>query len=124
MKKIFLAAAILFSATTFASNLRDQCENAYYANAGGVTELHQYRVIVKWGVLSDSLLKQVEDIVYAEQAPLKMLSEKYVDQSALTGKKINTSFYVMKEQAGYDYRDYVIALEELEELPGISVSCK
>lgn len=120
MKRIIFALSLLISASVFASNLRDLCENAYYADAGGVTKLHQYRVIVKWGKLSDYQMIQFEDLIYAEKAPLKMVSEMNWKNS--NGDLMST--YTLKESKGYNYRDYVIALEEIAEFNAATVSCK
>ena len=120
MKKMILMLMLLVSANIFASDLRFQCENAYYANAGGVTKLHQYRVIVNWGKLSDSQLVQFENLIYAEDAPLSLLSETSWDSRS--GNLMST--FIVKEANGYDARDYSISIKKLEQFSAVTVGCK
>jgi hypothetical protein len=120
MKKMILTLMLLVSANIFASDLRSQCENAYYANAGGVTKLHQYRVIVNWGKLSDSQLVQFENLIYSEDAPLSILSETSWDSRS--GNLMST--FIVKESNGYDGRDYALSLKKLEQFSAVTVGCK
>jgi hypothetical protein len=120
MKAIFLTLSLLLSANIFASDLREKCENAYYANAGGVTKLHQYRVIVSWGKLSDSQLAQFENLIYAEEAPLIIVSEASWDSRS--GNLMST--FIIKENNGYDSRDYAISLSKLADFSAVTLGCK
>lgn len=119
--KVLLASIVLaLSFSASATNLRDLCENAYYADAGGVTELHKYQAIVEFGKLSDHLLTQIEDLIYGE-GPLKMTEER--DFVTRDGRKLTT--ITLKEvNANYDRYDYIKALEDLSKFPGVVVRCK
>lgn len=120
MKKYMALVALLFSAGLMAENLRDLCENAYYADAGGVTTLHQYRAIVDFGVMSDSLLVQAEDMLYGE-GPLKTIEESSF-VSSLSGKTLYS--LTLKEMQGFDRLDYISVLEKLGKTPGVKLYCK
>jgi hypothetical protein len=119
MKTFFLTITFLLSANLMASNLRDNCENAYYAGAGGVTKLHQYKVIVNWGKLSDTQLSEFEDIIYAENGSLSILTESNFESRS--GNLL--SAFIMSESKGLNYRDYVNSLTELAAFAAVSVSC-
>lgn len=120
MKKYLIAAIVLFSGSLLADNLRDLCENAYYADAGGVTALHQYRAIVDFGVMSDSLLVQAEDLLFGE-GPLSTIEERSFVSS--TGRTLYS--ITLKEVSGrFDRVDYISALDQLGKIPGVKLYCK
>jgi hypothetical protein len=119
MKTIFLTVTLLISTNLLANNLRDQCENAYYANAGGVTQLHQYTATVNWGKLSDYQLTKFEDIIYAEKGPLSILSESNFESRS--GEPLSS--FKLKETKGFSNRDYIITMIELSSFPAVSLSC-
>lgn len=120
MKVLLSALVLTLSFSASATNLRDLCENAYYADAGGVTELHKYQAIVEFGKLSDHLLTQIEDLLYGE-GPLKMTEER--DFVTHDGRKLTT--ITLKEVTGnFDRLDYIKALEDLSKFPGVVVRCK
>ncbi len=120
MKKYAALFLLLLSGSLLADNLRDLCENAYYANAGGVTELHQYKAIVDFGVMSDSLLVQAEDLLFGE-GPLKAINE-----TSFVSKLSGKTLYVitLKEINGFDQVDFIDSLNRLQKIPGVSLSCK
>jgi len=119
MKTILFSTLLSLSAPTFATNLRELCENAYYADAGGVTQLHHYQATVEFGKLSDELLVQLESILYGE-GPLKSINEFDFEYN---GHQLTT--LTLKEITGsFEERDYILALDNLAKFPGVSVRCK
>lgn len=128
MKKTTLILSLLLTNIALAQGLRGQCENAYYANAGGVTELHQYKVIVNFGKLSDYLLVEFEDTIYGEELPFEILSERSWESGSIFGQNESgipslMSAYILKESKGFDTIDYNSSLTKLSNFPGVSVSC-
>ncbi len=119
MKRLAFIALLLISFSALAENLRDQCENAYYADAGGVTQLHQYQAIVEFGRLSDHMLAQVEDLIYGE-GPLKMIEERNFSSQ---GRQL-TAITLKEIAQGFDRLDYIRALDQLAKFPGVKLYCK
>ncbi|EPZ50969.1 hypothetical protein M902_2574 [Bacteriovorax sp. BAL6_X] len=114
MKSVLFTLAMLFAVTSNAkasSNIREICENAYYAT--GYTKLHQYNLIVNWARISDHALVDLENIIYSDY--FKVLAEKDLGN--------NKSKYTLKENGKLNSYQYEAALSELEKITGNSASC-
>lgn len=113
MKSILLVTSMLLSGSIFAEqNIRELCENAYYAT--GYVELHQYDVTVDWSRLSDHGHVELESVVFGDN--FKLLRERDLSN----GKTV----YSIKEVSGADASVYESGLEVLQRLTFQGVACR
>lgn len=110
MKNLVLLVLALYAFSLKAENIRDLCENAYYAT--GYVKLHQYKLTIDWSYVSDHNLKLLEDVVYGDH--FQVLEEKDL---------IEKTIYKLKEVPGFDYYDYVSDLDTLKMVSLNKVEC-
>lgn len=110
MKAILLPLIVLFSINVQAENLRDICENAYYAT--GYVKLHEYKLTIDWSYVSDNNLKLLEDVIYGDHFKVTKETDK--------GQK---TFYELKEINAFDSVDYEADINLLKKISLNKIEC-